>query len=95
MKQVLTNEVPQEYLRILGKGMVTIPKEWRDELGLEEGKIVKAEKVGNKVIIEVSEEKAPYRTFSDTEIEQWLEADKLTKKLSREIDLKLKELKSD
>lgn len=95
MKQVLTNEVPQEYLRILGKGMVTIPKEWRDELGLEEGKIVKAEKVGNKVIIVVPGEKAPYRTFSDAQIEQWLEADKLSKRLSRKIDLKLEKLKSD
>ncbi len=95
MKQVLTNESPQEYLRILGKGMVTIPKAWRDELGLEEGGIVKAEKVGNKLIIEASEENVPYRTFNDVEIEQWLKADRLTKKLSRKIDLKLKSLKSD
>ncbi|MDO8573183.1 MAG: AbrB/MazE/SpoVT family DNA-binding domain-containing protein [Candidatus Daviesbacteria bacterium] len=95
MKQVLTNESPQEYLRILGKGMVTIPKEWRDELGLKEGGIVKAEKVGNKLIIEAPEENVPYRTFSDVEIEQWLKADRLTKKLSRKIDLKLKSLKSD
>ena len=95
MKQIATNTSQEEYLRVLGKGMITIPKQWRDELGLEEGKIVKAEKVGNKLTIEVSEEKAPYRTFSDTEIEQWLEADKLPEKLSREIDLKLKKLTSD
>lgn len=95
MKQVLPNKSQEEYLRILGKGMVTIPKEWRDELGLEEGGIVKAEKVGNKLIIKASEENVPYRTFSDVEIEQWLKADRLTKKLSQKIDLKLKSLKSD
>ena len=95
MKQVLVNKTQEEYLRILGKGMVTIPKEWRDELGLEEGKIVKAQKIGNKLIVEAPEKTAPYRIFSAVEIEQWLQADRLPESLSQKIDQKLKSLKSD
>jgi AbrB family looped-hinge helix DNA binding protein len=32
---------------VLGKGMVTLPKKWRDEMGLGTGDIVKAKKEGN------------------------------------------------
>lgn len=95
MKQASVNQLQEEYLRILGKGMITIPKVWRDELGLEEGGIVKAQKIGNKLIVETLAENAPYRTFSDVEIEQWLQADRLPKNLSEKIDRKLKSLKSD
>lgn len=95
MKQVLPNKSQEEYLRILGKGMVTIPKAWRDELGLEEGEIVKAAKMGNKLVIEVAEEDLPYRTFSDEEIEEWLASDRLPKVLSKKVTLKLRSLKGD
>ena len=46
----LISNSQEEWVRILGKGMVTIPKSWRDELGLTEGEVVKAKKVGNKAI---------------------------------------------
>lgn len=93
MKQITTNQSQEEYLRILGKGMVTIPKQWRDELGLEEGQIVKAQRMGNKMIIESSSEPLPYRIFSDEEIEQWLKDDRLPKTLAKKIDKKLKLLR--
>lgn len=89
---VAINQNQEEWLKILGKGMVTIPKQWRDELGLKEGNIVKAKKEGNRVVIEPNEEKTPYRTFSDSEIEEWLKADKLPKTLAKKIDQKLKSL---
>lgn len=95
MKQPVVNQSREEYLKILGKGMVTIPKEWRVELGLEEGDIVKAKKEGNKVVIELREGEAPYRTFSDQEIEEWLKIDKLPRSLVNKIDQKLKSLKGD
>lgn len=38
-------------LRLIGKGQVTVPQEWRAVLGLE-GKIVKATLQGNKMLIE-------------------------------------------
>jgi len=29
----------EEWLKILDKGMLTIPKKWREELGFEKGKV--------------------------------------------------------
>ncbi len=95
MKQILSSQPQEEYLRILGKGMVTIPKEWRDELGLEEGEIVKAQKIGNKMVIESGTERVPYRIFSNEEIEQWLKEDRLPPVLAKKIERKLKSLTSD
>jgi len=63
----------QEWLKILGKGMVTLPKKWREELGIEEGDIVKAKKEGNRVIIETQQQTlAPYRVYNDREIDEFL-----------------------
>lgn len=92
MKQAQTIKTEQEWLKVLGKGMITIPKVWRDELGIDEGEVIRAEKVGNKVIIEVAEESAPYRIFSDQEIKQWLKDDQLPKSLATRIDKKIKAL---
>ena len=95
MKQVLPNKSQEEYLRILGKGMVTIPKEWRDELGLEEGGIVRAQRVGSKMIIEVESKSVPYRIFSKEEIKVWLKEDQLPASLAKKVEKKLKSQKSD
>ncbi len=84
---VINNQ--EEWVRILGKGMVTIPKTWRDELGLEEGEIIKAKKAGNKVILE-AQTPAPYRIFSDEEIKKWLKEDQLPAKLFSKVDEKIK-----
>ena len=75
MNQLSSN---QEWLKILGKGMVTLPKKWRDELGITSGDIVKAKKEGNKVIIESQKSKArlaPYRIYSDKEIDEFVKED--------------------
>ena len=85
----------QEWLKVLGKGMITIPKEWRDELGFKEGDVVKAKKEGNRVVIELAEGDIPYRTFSDEEIEDWLKEDKLQKTLAKKVDQQLQSLKGD
>lgn len=95
MKQAAVSNIQQEYLRILGKGMITIPKEWRDELGLEEGNIVKAQKKGNKMMIEAKQEIVPYRVFSDEEIEEWLKEDRLSPVLTMKVNNKLKIFNSD
>ncbi len=90
MKQVLSNKSQEEYLRILGKGMVTIPKAWRDELGLEEGGIVRAQRIGSKMIIEPESKPVPYRIFSNEEIEEWLKEDQLPAPLVKKVERKLK-----
>lgn len=73
----------QEWLKVLGKGMVTIPKRWRDEMGIDNGDIVKAKKEGNKVIIEPAQAKSvPYRIYSRAEIAELLREDTLPKELA-------------
>ncbi len=82
---VATNQ--EEWLKVLGKGMITIPKQWRDELGLSEGNIVKAKKEGNKMVIEPQQSTtAPYRVYSAAEINKFLEEDTLPKSFLRKVE---------
>lgn len=81
---------PEEWLKILGKGMVTLPKKWREEMGLEAGNVVKAKKQGNTVVIEGPQtSKAPYRTYTDSEIEDFLQEDRLPEDLAKKVRAKL------
>lgn len=75
----------EEWLKILTKGMVTLPKSWRKELGIEEGKMVKAKKVANQIIIEPMEKPVSYRTYSQKELQQFLRDDQLPKKLEKKL----------
>lgn len=85
MSQSVANN--QEWLKVLGKGMVTIPKQWRQELGIEEGDVVKAKKEGKKVVIEAQQTSSsvPYRVYSDSEIAEFLKEDKLPKSLVKRV----------
>ena len=78
----------EKWLKILGKGMLTLPKIWRDESGLQTGDIVKVKKEGDKVVLELPEQikKAPYRVYTDAEIEEFLKEDKLPEDLAAKID---------
>jgi bifunctional DNA-binding transcriptional regulator/antitoxin component of YhaV-PrlF toxin-antitoxin module len=69
------------------------PKKWRDELGIEDGSLVKARKEGNKLIIKVQPRKlASYRVYSDAEIDEFLKDDELSEALFQKIQNKLSEL---
>lgn len=95
MNQTPLNTVQEEWLKILGKGMVTIPKQWREELKLQEGDIVKAKKMGNKVMIEPQQSNlAPYRVYSAAEINTFLKEDKLPVALAKKVDRRLSALAS-
>lgn len=65
------------WIKMLDKGMVTLPKKWRDELGLKKGKVVKAKKRGKTILIEPMEVEAPYRIYTDEEIQNFLKEDRL------------------
>ena len=83
-----TSDIQQEWLKVLGKGMVTLPKKWRDEMGISNGDIVKAKKEGNKVIIEGLRKKtAPYRIYSKVEITEFLKEDKLPGQFAKKVKL--------
>jgi AbrB family looped-hinge helix DNA binding protein len=68
---------PTELLRVLGKGMLTIPKEWREELGFQTGEMVQAEKTPLGVLIRPFKKKVPYRIYSRDELLQFVKEDQL------------------
>ena len=87
-----TNTNREEWLKVLGKGMITLPKKWRDEMGIGNGDIVKAKKEGNTVLIEpqsIMKATAPYRVYSDTEIDEFLAADTVPDDLAQKAQKKL------
>lgn len=86
----------QEWLKILGKGMVTLPKKWRDEMGIETGDVVKAQKEGDRVIIEAPKpiKKVPYRVYSDAEIDSFLKEDEIPSDLLHKVQKDLSSLKT-
>jgi len=77
------SEFPTEWIRILSKGMITIPKAFRDGLGIKEGEIARIKKIGRRLVIE-PREIADYEVYSDDELKTMLEEDKLPKKLASE-----------
>jgi len=77
------SEFPTEWVKILSKGMITIPKAFRDELGIKEGEIARIKKVGRRLIIE-PREIADYEVYSDEELKTMLKEDTLPKKLASE-----------
>lgn len=68
---------PTEWLKVLGKGMLTIPKQWRDELGIQTGEMVEAEKTKDGILIRPPKKAAPYRVYSRTELIQFVKDDHL------------------
>lgn len=81
--QVTTQDnLAEEWVRILAKGMITIPKGFRDELGIKEGEIAKIRKVGKRLVIE-PREITDYEVYSDKELSKMLEEDKLPSKLTK------------
>ncbi len=94
MNQPTYSNQQEEWLKVLDKGLITIPKNWREEMGMEPGKVVRARRDGNKVIIEPQVKYAPIRTFTDAQIDQWLKDDKLSPVFAKKVDAKIKKLLS-
>jgi len=80
----------EEWLRMLDKGMLTLPKNWREELGLWPGELVKAQKKGNNIVLRPKEANVPYRLYSDQEIAQFVKEDSLPKTIARRLNQRLK-----
>ncbi len=75
-----------QWLKVLGKGMITLPKKWREDLGIETGDIVKAKKEGHKLVIETQQsDNAPYRIYTDAEIDEFVKADQIPRSLLNKI----------
>lgn len=86
MNQTFLDNSQEEWLKVLGKGMVTLPKKWRDELGITAGDVVKAKKEGKRVVIEPQKyQSVPYRVYNDQEIDEFLKEDRLPPKLAAKV----------
>ena len=75
----------EELIKIQPKGVITIPKKIRDSLGLSENDLIKIKKELNKITIEpVRTLPYPVRSYSDREIDEFLQEDKTeTKELKK------------
>ena len=72
--------MPREgvWVKILYKGLMTIPKAMREKVGIKEGDVAKVRVEGNKIVLEPRQE-AEYRIFTDEEIKRWEKEDRLSK----------------
>lgn len=76
--QLIPSASQDEWLRVLGKGMITIPKKWRDDLGFTEGDMLIATKQGKNVVLTSPKTRAvPYRIYTDDEIKTFLKDDQV------------------
>lgn len=80
MQQALITE---EFVKLLPKGLITIPKKIRDDIGLKENAVLKIKREGQKLTIEpVRVISYPVRTYTKEEISEFI---KLDKKESRKL----------
>jgi len=78
----------QVFIKPLAKGQITIPISFRRELGIKENTLFQAELKKDGVFLKpiILDWKEQYiRDFSDEEIKQWLENDKLDRKTRQKL----------
>lgn len=80
---VSTRDYSEEWVKVLAKGMITIPKSFREELGIREGEVARIKKIGKRLVIE-PRELIDYEVYSDKELKEMIEGDKLPPKLAKE-----------
>lgn len=72
-----------QYIQPLAKGQITIPVKMRRRLGIDRNTLLKASIKGNKLILiplKIDREESYIRRYSDTQIREFLAADKIDKK---------------
>ena len=72
-------------VRVQSKGLITIPKDYREEIGLEESDFVRVRKKAQQIIIEpVRVLPYPVRSYTKKELDEFLKLDeKESKKLKK------------
>ena len=72
MQQIIIEEL----IKLQPKGLLTIPKKFRTDLNFEENGIVRIKKEGGRLILEpVRTLPYPVRTYSKTEIKEFIDLD--------------------
>lgn len=82
--QSQTKLIDEEWVKILNKGLMTIPKSMREKVGIKEGEVAKVRRIGRILVIE-PRDIADYRIFTDKEIEEWVKNDKLPANLVKKV----------
>jgi len=80
--QQLISGFQTEWVKVLNKGLVTLPKNFRDTVGIRAGDVAKVRMVGRRLVIE-PRDLADYEVYSQKELKQMLQADKLPKLLAK------------
>lgn len=93
MKPAIISEYQTEWVKILTKGLVTLPKNFRDSVGIREGDVARIKKVGRRLVIE-PRDLADYEVYSNKELTQMLRDDKLPRSLRKKATKIWPELKS-
>ncbi|MEK9179432.1 MAG: AbrB/MazE/SpoVT family DNA-binding domain-containing protein [Patescibacteria group bacterium] len=81
MQQPQTLVQSDTWIKILPKVLITIPKKMRLKLGIKDGDVAQVKISGNSIVIK-PRESAEYRLFTDKEIKEWAEEDKLPLELA-------------
>ena len=82
----------EEWVKVLAKGMITIPKGFRDKLGVKEGEVARIRKVGRRLVIE-PRELVDYEVYEKKEFKEMLKEDQLPSSLAKKIFLLWPDLK--
>ena len=73
----MQQSVSDELIKIQPKGVITIPKKFRESLGLSDNDIIRMKKDKGKITIEpVRTLPYPVRSYTDQEIKEFLELDR-------------------
>lgn len=81
--QILHTTIQDEvWIKILPKGLITLPKKMREKLDIKAGDIAKVKISAGSIVIE-PRDSVKYRLFTDREIKQLVKDDKLPAKLAK------------
>lgn len=74
-----SSPLPAQWLKVLTKGMVTLPKSWREEFGLTKGSVIQATKRDRTIILKAADPAqsatVPYRIYTRTELNEFVNDD--------------------
>lgn len=75
----------QQLVRIQAKGLITLPKKFRQDLGLQENQLARIKKIKGRLIIEpVRILPYPTRSYTDQDLTEFLKLDRReTKQLKK------------
>ena len=71
-----------QWVKILSKGLITIPNDFRKALDLKVGEVARIKKVGRRLVLE-PRDVADYELYSDKEFKRMIKEDKLPVKLAQ------------